>query len=96
MGKLNAFSYLFFFLALLTQVNDYVVEYLIEAPEYWIHHLQLTLLIIAGSPVLGIVFGWYGKRGNHRRIAIALNAGFFLAFGLLALLNFWITTFGIW
>lgn len=99
MGKRNAFSYLVFFIALVAQIIDYLIEYVIKSIDqnyYYDHFLQWTLLLIVGGPIIGIVLALYAKRGNHRWIAIALNVSILIAFGPLALLNLWIMTFGIW
>ena len=91
MGKLNTFSYLFFLIAVTTQITDYILP---PSVFYYNHYLKFTLIIIIVSPIIGIILGLFGKRGNYRLIAIALNVVFFVSFSLLALLNFWIITFG--
>lgn len=99
MDKLNAFSYLVFIMALAAQITDYIIEYAIKSIAqnyYYDYFLQWTLLIIVGGPIIGLLLALYAKRGNHRWIAIVLNASILIAFGPLALLNLWIMTFGIW
>ena len=91
MGKLNTFSYLFLFLAVITQISDFIFS---SSVFYYNHYLNFTLLIVIVSPITGIILSSFGKKGNYRLIAILLNVGFFVSFSLLALLNFWILTFG--
>lgn len=91
MGKLITLSYLFFFIALITQIIDFGFS---SSDYYYDHYLQLTLFVLAVSPIIGVILGIFGKKGNHRLIAIASNALFFAAVAPLALLNFWIMTFG--
>jgi len=91
MGKLNTFSYLFLFLAVITQISDFIFS---SSVFYYNHYLNFTLLIVIVSPIIGIILGSFGKRGNYKLIAIVLNVGFFISFSLLALLNLWIITFG--
>ncbi|MGK7377592.1 hypothetical protein ACSFXN_07095 [Planococcus sp. 1R117A] len=91
MSKLITFSYVFFFIALTTQIIDFKMG----GSDYYYHHfLQLALLVIVGCPIIGIVLGLYGKRGNLRLITLALNAVFFITCAPLAVLNLWIMTFG--
>ena len=95
MGKLNMFSYIFLFIAVTIQVFDFIFSSSeLNREFYYNNFLQLTLLVLVVSPIIGIIFGLYGKRGNLRLIAIALNTVFFVSFSLLALLNLWIITFG--
>jgi hypothetical protein len=90
-GKLNTFSYLFLFIAVITQIIEFLLP---SSVFYYNQYLKFTLLIVIVSPIIGIILGLFGKRGNHKLIAIALNAVFFVSFSLLALLNLWIITFG--
>ena len=91
MGKLNISSYLFLFIAVTTQVIDFIYS---SSLFYYEHYLKFTLLIVIISPIIGIILGLLGEKGNHKMIAVAFNIGFFISFSLLALLNFWIITFG--
>ena len=95
MGKLNIFSYLFFFIAVIIQIIDFIFSSSeLNREFYYNNFLQLTLLVLIVSPIIGIILGSFGKRGKHKLIAIALNALFFVSISLLAILNFWIITFG--
>lgn len=91
MDKFNAFSYLFFFIAVITQITDIIFS---SSNYYYNHFLQLILIVLVISPLIGIILGFFGEKGNYRLGAIALNAVFFVAISLLALLNLWIMTFG--
>lgn len=91
MDKLNSFSYLFLFIAVITQIIDFIFS---SSAFYYNHYLKFTLFIIIVSPIIGIILGGLGKRGKYKLIAILLNAAFFVSFSLLALLNLWIITFG--
>lgn len=91
MGKFNLLSYLFLFIAIATQLLDYIL-----APSlfYYNNYVQFTLFIIGVSPIIGMILGLFGKKGDYKKFAIGLNIVFFVVFSLLALLNFWIITFG--
>lgn len=95
MSKLNAFSYLFFFIAIIILVIVYVFEYILGSPSYfYTYFLEWTLLGIVIIPIIGIVLGLSGKKGNLRLVAIALNIFFFIAFAPLALWKLWFTFYG--
>ncbi|MDN3451811.1 MAG: hypothetical protein WBF39_05920 [Planococcus donghaensis] len=97
MGKLNALSFLFFFIALTMQIIDAVLEYgnvSIDFNYYYDHFLQWVLLAIVGGPGTGFILAIFGKKGNPRLIAITANAIFFVIVAPLGLLNLWIMTFG--
>ena len=84
-------SYLFFAIAVTAQIVDVLFS---SSQYFYTHYLQLTLLLIAVSPLIGIILGILGKWGNHKVIAIGLNLIFFISISLLATLNFLIMTFG--
>ena len=95
MGKFNILSYMFFFIAVITQIIDFIFSSSeLNYEFYYNNFIQLTLLILIVSPIIGIILGLFGKRGKHRVIVIALNAVFFVFISLLAIINFWIITFG--
>ena len=90
MSKSVIFSYAFFVIALTAQIIDFMYS---GSDYFYNHFLQWILLVIGVSPIIGFGFGLY-ERGSLGSIAFALNLLFFIAFGLLALLNFWIMAFG--
>ncbi|KOF08833.1 hypothetical protein AC739_18050 [Planococcus glaciei] len=90
MSKFDMFSFMFFFIALIAQLIDFICS---GSIYFYNHFLQWILLVIVVSPIIGFALGLY-DRGRLGSIAALLNLLFFLAFGLLALLNFWILTFG--
>ncbi|MDN7240656.1 hypothetical protein QWY14_02590 [Planococcus sp. N028] len=95
MSKLNAFSYLFFFIAIIILVIVYFFEYILGSPNYfYTHFLEWTLLGIILFPIIGVMLGLSGEKGNLRLMAIALNTLFFIAFAPLALWKLWITFYG--
>ena len=90
-GKLNTISYLFLFIAVIAKIIDFIF---FSSAFYYNHYLYFTLLIVGVCPIIGFFLGLFGKRGNHKLIAIALNVVFFVSFSLLALLNLFVFTFG--
>lgn len=95
MDKFNIFSYVFFFIAITTQIIDFIFSSSELNREFYYNNiLQLTLLVLIGSPIIGIILGLFGKSGKHKLIAISSNAVFFVSISLLALFNLWIMTFG--
>lgn len=75
MGKINIFSYLFLFIAVITQIIDFIFS---ASVFYYNHYLKFTLLIVIVSPMIGIILGLFGKRGYYNLFAIALNFLFFV------------------
>lgn len=90
MNKFVFFSYVLFFISFTAQMIDFIFA---GSDYFYSHFLQWMLLMIGVSPFIGFVLALYGS-GKFRIIAVVLNLFFFVAFGLLALLNFWIMTFG--
>lgn len=97
MGKLNALSFLLFFIALALQIIDAVLENgntSIDFNYFYDHFLQWMLFVIVGGPVIGVILAIFAKKGNPRLIAITANAIFFVIVAPLGLLYLWIMTFG--
>lgn len=87
MSNLFSRSYLFLYLAAVAKIVEVTF---ITSGFFYNHLVKITLVIAMVSPIIGLILGI----ADSKRTAISLNICFFVIFSPLALLNFWILTFG--
>ena len=91
MKKFNMLSYLFFSIAVIAVIIEYVF---ISSHFFYSHYFNYILALEIMCPIVGITLAVFSKPGKQKFIAIILNSLYFILFSSLALLNLWIMTFG--